>query len=150
MTIQKTPIIWQASWLLKNGTSILKMVWVLHQTSNRVTEIPQPKEIVCDKRQEMFFSNCDFIVYYRRRRRERFLYLLVTYPFPWCFPILGVPLLTKKKRVTKRTWLYMSFICASEIILLTWFPREGTTWWTIHWASTTPIFSWAGCLNRPI
>lgn len=97
MTIQKTPIIWQASWLLKNGTSILKMVWVLHQTSNRVTEIPQPKEIVCDKRQEMFFSNCDFIVYYRRRRRERFLYLLVTYPFPWCFPILGVPLLTKKK-----------------------------------------------------
>lgn len=31
--------------------------------------------------------------------------------------------------------------------LYTWFPREGTVWCTIHWASTTPIFSWAGCLR---
>ena len=31
---------------------------------------------------------------------------------------------------------------------LPWFPSEGTAWWTIHWASTTPIFSWAGCLIK--
>jgi hypothetical protein len=34
------------------------------------------------------------------------------------------------------------------IFLLTWFPREGTTWWTIHCESTTPIFSWAGCCEQ--
>jgi hypothetical protein len=33
----------------------------------------------------------------------------------------------------------------SEWWLITWFPREGTTRWVIHWESTTPIFSWAGC-----
>lgn len=30
----------------------------------------------------------------------------------------------------------------------TWFPSEGTVWWTIHWASTTPILSWAGYINQ--
>lgn len=29
-------------------------------------------------------------------------------------------------------------------IVFTWFPSEGTPWWTIHWASITPIFSCAG------
>lgn len=31
--------------------------------------------------------------------------------------------------------------------MFTWFPSEGTLWWTIHCASTTPIFSCAGCFQ---
>lgn len=31
---------------------------------------------------------------------------------------------------------------------LTWLPSDGITWCTIHWESTTPIFSCAGCSSK--
>lgn len=53
--------------------------------------------------------------------------------------------LSKDKRISHT----LTRMFALDKELVTWFPSEGTPWWTIHWASTTPIFSWAGCCFRP-
>ena len=38
--------------------------------------------------------------------------------------------------------------CSYSAVEHTWLPRDGTTMCTIHWASTTPIFSYAVCIQE--
>lgn len=68
----------------------------------------------------------------------------VAYPFPWC-PSIFCFSLFEEFCYDK---IYYEMVKAWKRGI-TWFPREGTLWCTIHWASTTPIFSWAGCFKIP-
>lgn len=72
---------------------------------------------------------CDFCAYFKDKL---FIYLhriIFTH-----FPKVNITSYTEKV-LTYMKW---------NMKTITWFPSEGTDWCTIHWESTTPIFSWAG------
>ena len=72
------------------------------------------------------------------------------YPFPWCSSIYCLSLSKHRHYYRIRRHCVESSLASCSLflpipIVCTWFPSEGMAWWTTHWASTTPIFSWAGC-----